>query len=34
MVKREEYVVHPDGPTVAREEYVVSSAGSTRERSK
>src|SRR5438067_4448715 len=23
MVKSEEYVVHPDGPTVAREEYVV-----------
>jgi len=23
MVKREEYVVHPDGPTAAREEYVV-----------
>ena len=34
MVKREEYVVHPNGPTVAREEYVVSSGGSTRERSK
>ena len=34
MVRREEYVVHPDGPTVAREEYVVSSGGSTRERSK
>jgi hypothetical protein len=34
MVKSEEYVVHPDGPTVAREEYVVRSGGSTRERSK
>jgi hypothetical protein len=34
MVKREEYVVHPNGPTVTREEYVVSSGGSTRERSK
>ena len=34
MVKREEYVVHPDGPTVTREEYVVSSGGSARERSK
>jgi hypothetical protein len=34
IVKREEYVVHPDGPAVAREEYVVGSGGSTRERSK
>src|ERR671933_452506 len=34
MVKSEEYVVHPDGPTAAREEYVVRSGGSTRERSK
>jgi len=34
MVKREEYVVHPDGPTVAREEYVVRPGGGTRERSK
>ena len=34
MVKREEYVVHPGGPTVAREEYVVRAGGGTRERSK
>ena len=34
VVKREEYVVHPDGPTVARDEYVVRSGGSTRERSR
>ena len=33
MVKREEYVVRPDGPTVAREEYVVRPGGGTRERS-
>ena len=29
MVKREEYVVHPDGPTAAREEYVVHPDGPT-----
>ena len=34
MVKREEYVVHPGGPTVAREEYVVRPGAGTRERSK
>jgi hypothetical protein len=29
MVKKEEYVVHPDGATVAREEYVVHPDGPT-----